>query len=176
MVLEPHFSRTSDTDDRFLSFVTMERGRHTKRLYMAIFLSILIACLLYETQWPMLRPGLLVLLIGQFVDALALYRRNVQLAHDLEQKKVAGLNEVAMGAWFGHQESFIKLLAIFDSSCQAIGFLALGYAFWISTQSLGLALAIGVIYPLTFYLGITRVKTIAAIKRLSAKKQELEMR
>jgi hypothetical protein len=54
-----------------------------------------------------------------------------------------------------------------------IGFLALGYAFWITTGSLGFAVAIGVVYPAAFYLGMIRRKTRAAIRQLRAKKQEL---
>jgi hypothetical protein len=70
MISEHHFS--GNTADRFSSFVAMERSRHGKRLYTAIFVALLIACLLYETQWLMLRPGLLVLLIGQLGDVLGL--------------------------------------------------------------------------------------------------------
>ncbi len=154
----------------------MERSRHSKRLYTAILVALLIACLLYETQWLMLRPGLLVLLIGQLGDVLGLYLRNVHLAHDLEQTKAEGLNEAALGPWFEREESFVRRLALFDVSCQTIGFLALGYAFWVSTGSLGLALAVGVIYPVASYLGITRRKTLEGMRRLRAKKQELEMR
>jgi len=56
-----------------------------------------------------------------------------------------------------------------------IGFLTLGYAFWASTRSLWLSLAIGFVYPVTAYFGLTRGKSLEAIKRIRAAKQEVSL-
>jgi hypothetical protein len=173
IIISRYATRMDSKLDQFLRFVSAERGRHHKRGYLAGFLAILIAVLLYETQWLNLRSGLLVLLAGQVGDVLALFLRSVQFSRDLDRQKASASSEGAFSAWFEREELFIKRLALFDSSCQMIGFLALGYEFWITTGSLGFAVAIGVVYPAAFYLGMIRRKTRAAIRQLRAKKQEL---
>jgi hypothetical protein len=163
----------NDATDRFLSFVAVERRRHSSRVYVASLVAVLIALLLYQTQWLYLRPGLIVLLGGQVGDVLALLLRSVQLASDMRNKKPGLVTGAALNLWFKREELFIKNLAIFDGACQIIGFLALGYAFWISTSSLALALAIGLVYPVTFQFGISRRKVSGAIKELRNKRHEL---
>jgi hypothetical protein len=159
--------------NRFLDFVQLERRRNFRRVYIAGCVAALVATLLYETQWLNLRAGLIVLLIGYVGDVLALLLKNVQLSKDLDRTKTAGsINEAAYAAWFEREEVFIKDLALFDAACQIIGFLTLGYAFWASTRSLWLSLAIGFVYPVTAYFGMTRRKTLESIKRLRANKQE----
>jgi|GEM_PF-5256207 len=158
------------SDSSFLLFIAMQRRRHSNRLYIAILVAVLIALLLYQTQWLALRPGLIVLLGGQLVDVSALLFRNVQLSRDMQ----GVMNESTIAEWFKREELFIKALGFFDAACQMVGFLALGYAFWISTRSLGIALAIGIVYPLTFYFGVNRRKTSDSIRILRAQKQELQ--
>ena len=159
--------------DEFLSFVLLQRRRHLKRLNMASFVAALIAVLLYETKWPNLRSGLVVLLAGQMGDVLALLARRVQLSNDLDRKRAEAMNEAAISAWFEREELFVRRLAFFDTACQVVGFLTVGYAFWVTTGSLWLSLAIGLVYPLAAYLGMTRRKNLQAIGELRAKKQEL---
>jgi hypothetical protein len=161
--------------DQFLSFALVERRRHRQRLYVASVVAVLIVGLLYQTQWVNLRAGLLVLLAGQAGDVLALFLRNAQISRDVERNNAGLLNDAAFSAWFEREEFFIKHLAFFDTACQTIGFLALGYALWISTRSVTIALAIGLLYPITIYFAMTRKKTLAGIRRLRAKKQELVM-
>jgi hypothetical protein len=159
--------------DRFLDFVLLERRRNFRRVYIAGFVAALIATLLYQTQWLNLRAGLVVLLIGYLGDVLALLLKNVQLAKDLDRKTALAMNEAAYTLWFEREEIFVKRLAFFDSACQMIGFLTLGYAFWVSTGSLWLSLAIGVVYPMIAYFGMTRRNSLEAIKQIRATKQEV---
>jgi hypothetical protein len=156
------------TNERFLSFVEAVRRRHQKRFYTASLVGALIALLLYQTEWLYLRFGLVVLLVGQAGNVLALLVRNYQLARDVKQKNSGIVN------WFEREEFFVTYLAIFDSACQMVGFLGLGYAFWISTRNAWIALAIGVVYPATVYLGITRRRHVGETSELRAKKQELQ--
>jgi hypothetical protein len=163
-----------DANDRFLDFVLLERGGHFRRVCTTSFVVSLIAFLLYETQWLNLRAGLVVLLIGYLGDVLALLLRNGQLSKDLDRTKMAeAMNEAAYTAWFERDEVFVKRLALFDTACQMIGFLTLGYAFWVSTRSLWISLAIGFVYPVTAYFGMTRRKSLEAIKQIRATKQEV---
>jgi hypothetical protein len=159
--------------DRFLDFVQLERRRNFRRVYIAGLVAALIAILLYETQWLKLRAGLVVLLIGYLGDILALLLRNVQLSRDLDRKTVESMNEAVYTGWFEREEVFVKRLALFDAACQLIGFVTLGYAFWASTRSLWLSLAIGFVYPITAYFGMTRRKSVEAVEQIRATKQEV---
>ncbi len=161
--------------DRFVDFAQLERRRNFRRVYIAGVVAALIAILLYETQWLNLRAGLIVLLIGYLGDILALLLKNVQLAKVLDRKKIEAMSEAAFGTWFEREEVFVKRLALFDAACQMIGFLTLGYAFWASTRSLWLSLAIGFVYPVTAYFGMSRRKSLEAIKRIRATKQEVSL-
>ena len=164
------------TIDRFLLFVVTERARHTKRLRLPSLMVVLIAILLYQTQWPVLRPGLAILLAGQAGVMVALFLRSVTLAEDLNRRNSGVLDGAAVVAWFAGEEAFVKRLAFFESGCQTLGFAALGYAFWTATQSLWLALAIGLVYPITTYLGITHRRNLKTLRQLEAEKQEIVFR
>jgi hypothetical protein len=146
--------------DRFLAFVASERRRYNKRLLTGSLVAVLIAVLLYETQWPDLWFGLTVLLAGQVADLLVLLARKV-------------LNKAPGPSWFEREEVFIRRLALFETAYRTLGFLALGYAFWTSTRNLLLAFAIGVVYPLTLHFGMNRRRTLADVKRLRAMKESL---
>ncbi len=146
----------------FLSFVQSQRRSRVKNVITAILTAVLISALLYETQWLSLRPGLIMLLIGQLGSAVALVFRNMQAS-----------NEATHPDWFEAEERFLDRLALFDSISLFLGFLALGYAFWVSTESLWLSIAIGIVYPAAFYFGVTRRRRLEAIKKLAVKKQQL---
>ncbi len=161
--------------DRFLDFVLLERRHNFRRVQIAGFVAAVVTILIYETQWLNLRAGLFVLLIGYVGDVLALLLKNVQLAKALDRKTALAMNEAAYTTWFEREEVFVKRLVSFDSACQMIGFLTLGYGFWASTRSLSLSLAIGVVYPITAYFGMTRRKSLEAIKRIRATKQEVSL-
>jgi len=125
--------------------------RNAKRFCTALLVAALISYLLYQTQWPALRPGLTVLLAGQLLDALALLWRGLQPKPETAE-------------WLQAELRFTSRLARADTIFQTAGFALLGYALWTSTQNLLLALAIGVLYPLTAYFGMTRPRN-AAIRR-----------
>ncbi len=163
----------SGAPDRFLFFVAVERARHLKQLRFASFVAALIAVLIYRTQWLILRPGLMILLAGQAGAAAFLLWRNTALSKDLNRINVGAMAKEAIPVWFKKEEQFVKHLALLESVCQVIGFVALGYGFWMATRTVWLALAIGVVYPATVYLGMTRVKNLRAIKQLRTEKQEI---
>jgi hypothetical protein len=142
----------------WVAFVLLERRRHARRLYMACVVGVLIAVLIYQTQWLNLRTGLMILLVGQVGAAAALILRIAKLSKNINQSYSA--------SWFESEEFFLNALALFDTACQAAGFLTVGWAFWISTQNLGVSVAIGVLYPVIVCLGITRRKNRAIIKQL----------
>jgi hypothetical protein len=100
----------------------------------------------------------MLLLFGQVGTAVALLLRNTKLRKNMSQP--------CSSSWFESEERFLKGLALFDAACQAAGFLTLGWAFWISTHNLTVSVAIGVLYPITFYLGITRRQNRARIKQI----------
>ena len=172
-VIESERDSIPSGDDRFLSFLILERAYHAKRLCFAALLATLIAILLYQTQWLMLRPGLTILLFGQVGLVLSLTLRNVKLSKDLDRRKI-DTTEASFPAWLEREELFVKRLAVFESACQIIGFATLGYEIWVPTRSSLLALAIGVLYPATAYFGITRGKNLKAINRLRTEKEQVE--
>lgn len=167
--------------DRFLSFLLLQRALHTKRWRFAAVMALFIAILSYQTQWLILRPGLTILLTGQAGVVFLLLWRNAKLSQDLNRWKAAaaeeplpaGAAEEPLSTWFEAEEKFVKRLAIFETICQMVGFVTLGYEIWVVTRSLLLALAIGVVYPATSYFGITRVRNRKAIRQLRTEKREL---
>lgn len=161
--------------DRFLHFVELERRLNSRRVFVSGLVAALIAVLLYETQWLNLRTGLVVLQVGYLGDVIALLLRNVQLSKDLDRRTAESMKEAAYATWFEREEVFIKRLALFDAACQMIGFLTLGCAFWVSTRSLWLSLAIGFVYPVAAYFGMTRRKNMEAIKQMRAIKREVSL-
>ena len=157
--------------DQFVSFVVLEQTSHRKRLRFAGLVAAFIAILVYQTQWLVLRPGLLVLLAGQAGVAVALFLRSGRLAKDLDRAKAGGLAEAAISAWFDGEELFVKRLALYENGCQLVGFAVLGYEFWLATRSQLLAFGIGLIYPATVYFGSTRGRSGKAIRQLKLQKE-----
>jgi hypothetical protein len=150
--------------ERFVALVREERGRHKKRLVISGLVAALIAVVLYETQWLNIRSGLGVLLAGQICCVCALLVRNRRLAEYLDGSRAVG--------WFQGEEVFIVRLALFETACQVIGFLLIGYALWKATGSLAVALAIGIVYPASLYFGMTRRRNATAVRALRRKRDE----
>jgi hypothetical protein len=159
--------------DQFFSFIASERANHRRRLRVAAILCIIIAALLYSTEWIVLRPGLTILLIGQGGVACALLFRNHQLGETLGYQKGGAIEKHFFAPWFDGEISFVRRLSFFESLCQIVGFVVLGYEFWIASRSLWLALAIGAIYPSAMYFGISRKANRKAIRDLLSKGQEM---
>jgi hypothetical protein len=146
--------------------------RNRKHLRFAALVAVLIATLLWRTQWITLRPGLIVLLLGQLGATAALVRRGVGLKKRYHQAESGVAFEPP--AWFALEAAFIKRLAVFENTLRLIGFVLLAYGFWIATRSLGLALAIGVVYPIMAYFGIGRANMRRALRDLEIQKRKLE--
>ena len=159
--------------NRFLSFVASERSLHLRRLRFAVLMCVLLVALILKTQWSVLKPGLAILLAGQAGVAIALLFESNRLAHTLragaaDESSVLG----CFAKWFGSERRFVSRLALFESACQMAGLALLGYEFWLATRSLWLALAIGVVYPATTYLGVVRRKNARTLQRLRTGQEE----
>lgn len=157
---------------RFAQAVAHAQQRNSAHLRFAALVSILIGALLWRTQWPTLRPGLIVLLIGQLGATAILLYRSLMLKKKLHEVDSGGESEPPL--WFASEAAFIKRLAIFENSLRIIGFLLLAYGFWKATKSPWLALAIGVVYPIAAYFGIGRANTRRALRDLEIQKNKLD--
>jgi hypothetical protein len=154
--------------DRFSSFVTVARERYGKHMRFALVVAVLIALLLWQTQWITLRPALFLLLIGQVGAAAILFNRRMALSKGLN------LDAAGMLAWFDTEEAFVKYSAAFENGVRTIGLMVLAYEFWVSTRNLWIALALGVIYPVIAYFGMVRGNIARAIQQLRTQKSEIQ--
>ncbi|HEY3938476.1 MAG TPA: hypothetical protein VGL97_13660 [Bryobacteraceae bacterium] len=143
----------------------LARQRNAKRMRFAFLIALLIAVLLWWTQWLSLRPGLVILLIGQLGSGLILRYRN---------HKLAAAGRVAPLIWFDDEEAFVKRLSLFENGLRAIGFLVLAFGLWTSTRSLWLAVALGIVYPATAYFGMARRSDARLIEELRRQKKEMQ--
>lgn len=159
-----------DVIARLLHVITLARTRNMKHLRFASLVTILLAALFWRTQWLTLRPGLLVLLAGQLGTALFLVYRTGIISKNLrELQQTAVLSSDVLG-WLDAEQTFVKRLAFLENASRVIGFVLLAYGFWVATQSLWLAFAIGVVYPVTAYFGIGRKNTVRTLRDLEAQK------
>jgi hypothetical protein len=154
--------------ERFSSFVAVARGRHGKHMRFALLVAVLIALLLWQTQWFTLRPALFLLLIGQIGTAAILFNRKTALSRGLD------LDESGMLAWFDAEEAFVKYLAALENGVRTVGLMVLAYGFWVPTRNLWVALALGVVYPVTAYLGMVRGNIARTIQQLRTQKSEIK--
>ncbi len=156
----------------YVQVVAHAQQRNRTHLRFAALVAIPIATLLWRTQWLTLRPGLIVLLLGQLGATAALLHRRAALKKNFIQAEHG--NGFEPPIWFAMEAAFVKRLAIFENSLRFIGFVLLAYGFWTATRSLWLALAIGVVYPITAYLGIGRANTQRTLHDLEIQKQRFE--
>lgn len=157
---------------RFVQAVAHAQERTTAHLRFAALVSILIGALLWRTQWLTLRPGLIVLLVGQLGATAILLYRCLALKKNLREAQSGGESEPLL--WFAWEAAFIKRLAAFENSLRIIGFVLLAYGFWRATKSPWLAVAIGVVYPIAAYFGIGRASTRRTLRDLELQKNKLE--
>ncbi len=134
----------------------------------ALLLAVLIALLLWQTQWLSLRPALYLLLIGQLGTAAILFYRTIVLARESE------LDHAAMLGWFDTEEAFVKYLALFENGVRTVGLLILAYGFWVPTRNTWIALVLGIVYPLTAYFGMVRGNILRTIRNLRTGKREMQ--
>jgi hypothetical protein len=154
--------------ERFSTFVAQARQRHARNLRFALVVGVLIAVLLWQTQWVALRAALFLLLLGQIGTAAILFHRQRALG------KLQPLNASGMLAWFASEERFVKYSSAFENGVRTLGLLFLAYAFWMATRNLGIALVLGVAYPVTVYFGMVRGNVARAVRQLKSQRSEIE--
>ena len=134
----------------------------------ALVIAAIIAFLLWQTQWPTLRPALFLLLIGQIGTAAILFNRTIALS------KQPAEEQAAMLVWFDTEEAFVKYSSLFENAVRTIGLMVLAYGFWVPTRNLGIALALGVVYPLAAHFWLVRGSISRTIRQLRTQKQEIQ--
>jgi hypothetical protein len=67
----------------------------------------------------------------------------------------------------------VKYSAGFENGVRTIGLVVLAYEFWVPTRNLWVALALGVVYPVTAYFGMVRGNIARTIQQLRTQKSEL---
>lgn len=128
-------------------------------------IAAVIAALLWQTRWPSLRLGLVILLAGQLGTAVALVFRNRHIAGQWQHDPLG---------WFDGEAEFLDRLALFESVARMAGFLVLGYGLWVVTRSLLIAVLLGAVYPLSIYFGMTRKNLQRAKAALRTQRENLE--
>lgn len=116
----------------------MERDVITTRLRTSVLAAILIGFLVWYTEWPSLKIGLILLLFGQLgIAMMLLIRKRTAAAHITTS-----------------EDEFLWRLRVFDNCQRLVGFAALGYGFWTATRNVWLALALGILYPAVCAIGL----------------------
>src|SRR3954463_6009033 len=123
------------------------------------FIAGLIAVLLWQTRWPSLRTGLLVLMLTQAAIPLALQNQNRIISHHLTGWTSTPPDGESILRWFSLQERFIGRLALVENGGRLAGFALLAYGFWVASGYIWLAIGLGLIYPVIIYFAITRKDT-----------------
>lgn len=151
------------------------RVENGKRIVSSWFIAILIAVLLWQTRWPSLHVGLLVLLVTQAAIPVALQNQNRILSRDLNAWESTPPDEHSILHWFALQERSVGRLAAFENLGRLAGFALLAYGFWVASGYIWLAIGLGLIYPVIIYFGVTRNDTRRRRQELRKRKQELNL-
>ncbi len=139
----------------------------------SLIIAVLLAVLLWETVWPSLRPGLIILLAGYVGTAILFLYRNATLARAATALRTEEPARGAVLAWFDKEDSFAKWAALLETGLRTIGFLVLGYGFWLATRSDAISLLLGVGYPAITYFGMDRRNRLRARQRLQTEKEAM---
>jgi hypothetical protein len=156
----------------FHSVIAEAQRRNAKRAHFAELIAVLLAILLWETKWLALRPGLVILLIGQLGVALVLILRNLRLSKDLERWS-SSVEKDDLLAWFEAEGAFARRSTWFESGARLLGLIVVAYGFWAVTGNLWVALAIGVVYPVSLYFGMMRSSNAVTLQRLEKQRDEI---
>jgi hypothetical protein len=138
-------------------------ARNNKRIRSALLLAALAGVLLWKTQWPAIYAGLIVLLTGQLALAAFLAFRNRSLKRQID-----------VNDWFDKESSAMRQSAWLDNGSRLLGFVLLGVGFWRATHNLLISLALGIIYPVATYWGLSRVSSRRAELKLNSERQRLQ--
>ncbi|MDQ2840848.1 MAG: hypothetical protein M3Y72_07390 [Acidobacteriota bacterium] len=149
---------------RIQSLIAATRARHLNRVRSSAVVALLLALLLWQTQWPSLKAGLVLLLIGYGGAAsLLLYR-----AFALRRWTV---RSPELMRWFDDEQAFASRLMLFESVTRGAGFLVLGYGIWIATRNALLAIGLGIAYPAFAYFLLERKNYERAKRSLQIEKE-----
>ena len=133
-----------------------------------MLISLVIALLLWQTQWISLRPGLSVLLVGQLAAGLLYFLRSFQL------KATSAAPAPQMHTWFGEEKRFITVAMLSESLVRILGFVVLAYGFWNATHILWITLLLGAVYPAISYFGVAQRNTRQILRALEQQRVEVE--
>ncbi len=161
--------------ETLLSLITELRSRNSRKMRFAEFMAVLLAILLWQTRWLQLRPGLIILLLGQLGLVLLLLNRNLRLSREAERAKSHGLDKVTLLAWFEDEDAFAKRSSRFENVVRIAGLVVLAYGFWAITRNVWIAAAIGVVYPASLYFGMMRQGSASVSRYLEKRKGELTL-
>ncbi len=145
-----------DAIERISALAAMAGARYRKRMRFSLFIALLLAALLWRTTWPSLRPGLIILLAGYVGAACLFFYRSARLSKETELLRSQPGDRGALLQWFDKEEAFGKWSAAAEASLRAVGFMVLGYGFWLATRSGLVALLLGIGYPAITYFGVER--------------------
>ena len=139
------------------------RLRNKKRIRSSLLVALVVALLLWNTQWPAIRPGLFVLLVGQIALAGFLFIRSRQIEATTD-----------LDLWFDREASAMRFAGWLENGSRLVGFAILAFGFWRSTHNLPLSLALGLVYPLVIYWGLTRAATRRETRALNSHRLRLK--
>jgi hypothetical protein len=159
--------------ERVCSLIAAVRSHNAKRGRFSLAVALLLSALLWRTTWPSLRPGLIILLIGYLGTALLFLYRNTKLGAEARQMRNDAAKSEGLFGWFDRQESFAVWSTRAEAGLRALGFLVLGYGFWLATHSGIIALLLGIGYPALTYFGVERRNNQRAAQALRTEKQAL---
>jgi len=121
------------------------QARNRKRMRFALLVAALIALLLWNTQWPAIRPGLWVLLIGQMALASFLFFHNRRLGPPGSAAEL-----------LDRDASTRRQAMWLEQGSRVLGFVLLALGFWRSTGNVLVSVALGLVYPLVSFWGFKR--------------------
>ncbi len=149
-------------NERLQTLIGAARHRHMAGARANGIVVLLLGALVWYTKWPSLRAGLTILLIGYFGVLVFQIRRSGALARNINEPTTD---------WFDGEERFVGRLNLLEAIIRTIGFLVLGYGFWTATGSIGIALALGIGYPVVAYFGMERRKYLRTRQLLKTERE-----
>jgi Ca2+/Na+ antiporter len=131
--------------EQWQSLSSESRRRQKRKIGFSLLIAALIALLLWNTQWPFLKPGLIVLLAGQIaIAAFWTFRiRRRQQPDDLDALIEGEASANRQAVWL-------------ENGSRLLGFVLLAIGFWRTTGNVIVSLALGVVYPALSFWGFAR--------------------
>lgn len=158
---------------KFPRWIALAHAEDVRHMRFVLFMTALLALLLWQTRWPSLRPGLGVLIIGQSAAALVVLRHRTQLVARLRELSSRNAADDEVLSWLKAEETYIKRSYLLESFLRAAGFVVLAYGFWAVTGRFWVAFALGVLYPVIVYFGMTRATIQRRLRGIDKQRAEL---